>query len=108
MHRPCPRASAQGRRWMDLPVSPSDIGGGLSKQGLYYVVGVLCVVIAWLTYKLLDVQQSRITDRDKFQERLEALAREGHAVVAENGKSFWAVQRELMQFAPKRPPKAPP
>ncbi len=89
-------------------VGPSAIGEGLSRQGLYYCIGLLCAVIAWLTYKLLDVQQLRISDRDKFQERLEALAKEGHAQVSENGKAFWAVQRELMQFAPKRAPKVSP
>jgi hypothetical protein len=78
------------------------VASGLSKQGLYYVIGVLSLVVAALFWKLLAVQQQRVEDRDKFQERLEALAKEMNAVVSENGKAFWTVQRELMRLEPKR------
>lgn len=55
------------------------IASGISKQGLYYVIGVLCVVVGFLFRKL-------IADKDATQAKLEALAREGSATVAENGK----------------------
>jgi hypothetical protein len=86
------------------------VGGGISKLGLYYIIGLLCVVVGALFWKLLAVQQQRIEDRDKFQERLEALAKEMNAVVSENGKAFWTVQRELMRLEPKRsrPPQLGP
>jgi hypothetical protein len=65
---------------MDLPVpSPSEIAGGISKQGLYYVIGVLCVVVVWLTWRIF-------ADRDTNQAQLTALAQAGQNAVAENGK----------------------
>ncbi len=101
---------------VEIPVpSASDIAGGISKQGLYFIIALLVLAVLALAVRLLMteaarrdetkfIQDQRIADRDKFQDALTLLAREMHATVAENGKGFWAVQRELQRLEPPKPP----
>lgn len=94
-----------------LPVSPNpaETAEGISKHGLYWVVGVLCSVVVSLFGYILLGHQARMADRDAKDKRLDAmqerhgsefkaLLRESNAFVQETGKSLWVLQQAVQEL----------
>ncbi len=50
------------------------IAKGISTGGLHYIIGLMAIVILGLFGWLMRVNALRISDRDTFQEKLEALS----------------------------------
>lgn len=66
--------------------------------GPWYIASLSWLVSVVLFGWLMRVNKLRVSDRDRFQDKLESLAKEMHATVAESGKAFWTVQRELTEI----------
>lgn len=108
---------------------PLETAEGLSKLGLYWVVGVLCTVVVALFGYILLGHQARMADRDARDKRLDAISErhaamsERHAtqlealaldmrnVVVENGRQLFTLARYIEESRPasrKRPPALGP
>jgi hypothetical protein len=89
--------------------SPAETAEGISKLGLYYVIGVLCaVVVALFGYVVLS-HHNRMSDRDARDKRLDALQerhggelktllRESSAFVQETGKALYVLQQAVQEL----------
>lgn len=78
------------------------IGGGIARLGLYYIIGILAVVVSALFWKLLS-------DRDSFQTKLEALALRLMDTVLKNSESNILLIRAVdeLRHQKRRPPEPP-